>query len=217
MFTRESLCSPVSIVISLPSRCGNEGGKYCTKSDPDVRFYEVDVAATDSAGHIGKDTCRVVIVSGCDPLVSPFCETPASDANGKAEEFYFSKTYVDSAIGVAGQILHEVANLELSWEPGNLSTDLSSIVYLPQLPAPEAPVVQCTIGAQELCGHGQGGMSPGGYVDLKLSSTTIDGGVGYTAIEDLQLVVKVLSNEISGADEVRVCMKLPFIDQASTF
>jgi len=54
----------------LATRCGEMGGDSYCKSDPTmqslkVRFYEIMVTATDSAGNSGSDTCKVIIVPKC--------------------------------------------------------------------------------------------------------------------------------------------------------
>ena len=180
-------------------RCNNIGGSFCRNSPTNFRFYDVDVTATDSAGHSGTETCRVVVVPSCDPTVSPdICQSHnISDVDAK-EGFYLARSYIDSAIA-DDQILYQVAELELEWN----SSGAFPIVYPPPAPCSvdnDAPVVSCTIGAQPLCGNGAGG-----YVDLKLSATVVDGGEICTPNDDLEVVVQILSNEVSsGGDGVSV-------------
>ena len=103
-----------------------------------MRFYDIEVSATDSAGHVGTDTCRVVIVSSCDPLVfnEGDCEEPV-DGNSKAADFYLSRErYVEDALSTGDDpILYEVAEAELVWDSSALPS--GSIAYPPPPPSPK--------------------------------------------------------------------------------
>ena len=39
-----------------------------------VRYYDIRVTATDSAGNIGSDTCKVIVVPSCIPSLVDGCE-----------------------------------------------------------------------------------------------------------------------------------------------
>ena len=39
-----------------------------------VRYYDIRVTATDSAGNIGSDTCKVIVVPSCTPSLVDGCE-----------------------------------------------------------------------------------------------------------------------------------------------
>ena len=56
----------------LYQRCENMSEDLVCLTDPSVdlkiRFYDITVTATDSAGNTGADTCKVIIVPSCDPL-----------------------------------------------------------------------------------------------------------------------------------------------------
>ena len=61
------------------------------------------------------------------------------------------------------------------------------------------PIVNCTLATQGLRGNGGGA-----FADLKLNYTAVDGGNQCTAIDDLEVVLEVLSNEVAvGGEEVR--------------
>ncbi|KAL9191170.1 hypothetical protein ACHAXT_000876, partial [Thalassiosira profunda] len=124
-------------LLYAPTTCGNVGGgSYCEPSPSNVRFYDIEVSATDSAGNIGTDTCRVVIVSSCDPLVfnEGDCEAPV-DGSSKAADFYLSRDYVVNALPTMDPILYEVAEEELVWDSSALPS--GSIAYPPPLPSPK--------------------------------------------------------------------------------
>ena len=104
---------------------------FCEK-DPSmenlkVRFYDITVTASDSAGNTGSDTCKVIIVPRCSPSHDDSCEMfqvdstdSRSSGNGNAgktkkENFYYTLDSMEAAV-VQSQILYQVAEAELVWE-----------------------------------------------------------------------------------------------------
>ena len=91
--------------------CGSESVYSFCKTDPSIgdlktRYYNITVTATDSAGHIGSDTCRVVIV----PSYS------SESKSGKAERYY-SIDVVDASLAQS-EVLYEAAQQKLTWKSG---------------------------------------------------------------------------------------------------
>ena len=103
-----------------------------------VRFYDITVTASDSAGNTGSDTCKVIIVPSCSPSLFDSCEmiqVDSSDSRSssnshssgdegnvgktKKEKFYYYYTLdsIEAAV-VQSQILYQVAEAELVWEHG---------------------------------------------------------------------------------------------------
>lgn len=100
-----------------------------------IRYYDVDIVATDSAGNAGSDTCRVVIIPSCDLAESDDCE----EYNGAS---YYSKSAVDASVDKS-QVLNEAASEGLVWQsnlmPPEPSLDSVEVAVVDNKP----PVVEC--------------------------------------------------------------------------
>jgi hypothetical protein len=75
------------------------------------RLYEITVTSSDSAGNVGKDTCKVVIV--------PSCHEPS--VNGCSPEFKAGKNYYDlktvhSSVEQSHTRYH-VDDIDVLWSP----------------------------------------------------------------------------------------------------
>ena len=113
-----------------PRTCENAVGRdhFCEESVSHVRYYAVDVTATDSAGNIGRDTCKVAIVSSCDHPEPDYCE------KSQAGKYYYAKSHIDNAISEQ-PILYKVSTAKLAWE-----ASLETIAYPepPRVPSSKA-------------------------------------------------------------------------------
>mmetsp|Transcript_2549 Transcript_2549/g.3954 ORF Transcript_2549/g.3954 Transcript_2549/m.3954 type:complete len:1065 (-) Transcript_2549:183-3377(-) len=105
--------------------CGNVGKDlFCKKNPSNVRFYDVIVAATDSAGNTGSDTCKVVVVSGCAPSEENCVKyntksTKSYDDTGKN---YYALEFVLEAVAQP-QTLYKVAAAEFDTSVVNVLSD----------------------------------------------------------------------------------------------
>lgn len=157
-----------------------------------TRYYEVTVTATDSAGHVGVDTCRVAIVP----------------TNGTS---HHATQDVDASVDQS-QVLYDVTSTTLLWDtelsppmpeanlvPGDEQTDLRVGVV-----DNDPPEVDCFIATQNLCGLG-------GFTDLLFSYTAADVD-DCTAVEDLEMSIEILSNEVveTGKEVGYVCIACYF-------
>ena len=77
-----------------------------------VRFYDITVSATDSAGNIGSDSCRVIVVPRCSGL----SECEEYQASGYTHSFY-PLDVIQEEIAQT-QLLHKVTEADLIWEQG---------------------------------------------------------------------------------------------------
>ena len=77
-----------------------------------VRFYDITVSATDSAGNIGSDSCRVIVVPRCSGL----SECEEYQASGYTDSFYPLDVIQDEVAQT--QLLHKVTEADLIWEQG---------------------------------------------------------------------------------------------------
>ena len=83
-----------------------------------IRFYEISVTATDSAGRTGMDTCKVIIVPECDDNANPNnCETVEVDSFHNTDEM--------KQISENSMIRYSLASAQLTWDFG-LKCDLDS-------------------------------------------------------------------------------------------
>jgi len=90
-----------------------EAGPYCELDGSiplNVRFYEIEVRATDSAGHFGMDTCNVIIVPPCK-YYDEGCE------NGDKEPYknYYKRHFVLDIVGQS-VLRHDVTSASTKWQ-----------------------------------------------------------------------------------------------------
>ena len=69
----------VILNVILWQSCDTIGEDWFCRNDPTVqslkvRFYDITVTATDSAGNTGSDTCKVIIVPSCTQTLTDGCE-----------------------------------------------------------------------------------------------------------------------------------------------
>jgi len=84
-----------------------------------IRFYEISVTATDSAGRTGMDTCKVIIVPECDGNVDPSdCET--------VQDSSFHNTDKMKQASENSMMRYSLASAQLTWNFG-LKYDLDSL------------------------------------------------------------------------------------------
>ncbi|KAL3778621.1 hypothetical protein ACHAW5_005068 [Stephanodiscus triporus] len=76
-----------------------------------IRFYEITVTVSDSAGNAGKDTCKVVIIPSCNEPTVNGC---SSELKG-GKNYYDIKT-VDSSVEQSHTRYH-VDDIEVLWSP----------------------------------------------------------------------------------------------------
>lgn len=96
----------------------NDERLFCRRnpSAPNVRFYDVTVTATDSAGNNGSDTCRIVIISSCSNG-TPNCDRFREEGDF-VENFYYSRDFVDEAVAAQLQeAMYKTDAKELVWVP----------------------------------------------------------------------------------------------------
>lgn len=99
-----------------------------------VRYYNISVTASDSAGNTGNDACTVVVIPSCIPsLYTTMFRSCEIDKSAKAEKSAeaetsgksgksakvgkYSLASVDEAVAQS-QILHKVAEAKLVWKHG---------------------------------------------------------------------------------------------------
>ena len=78
--------------------------------DVKIRFYDVTVTATDFAGRVGSDTCRIILVPECsteDKYNTDICTT-------RGKYYYYKREYV-SNLANQSQQRYVVSSLELDW------------------------------------------------------------------------------------------------------
>jgi len=105
--------------------------------DPQLRFYEITVIATDSAGRVGTDTCRIVVVPRCNCKCDcgEICENakhPCRPSKSKAKRGgvgangidvahtygnYFLLDYVREVVDNS-TLRYDIASSALVWEDG---------------------------------------------------------------------------------------------------
>jgi len=51
-----------------------------------IRFYDITVTASDSAGNTGSDTCKVIIVPSCNPSIDGGCDGGGAGGGSKAHK-----------------------------------------------------------------------------------------------------------------------------------
>jgi len=83
-----------------------------------TRYYNITVTATDAAGNIGSDTCRVVIVPSCksqDPGCEKYYKRVPYEKD--AESYYYRISAVDKSVDES-EVLYEAAQQKLVWKSG---------------------------------------------------------------------------------------------------
>ena len=110
--------------------------------DLKTRYYDITVTASDAAGNVGSDTCRVVIVPNCDPETDSNCETYGRPELPNAEEFYYSIDAVNATV-TQSQVLNQVAREELTWEDGLATLDPDEVIEEAIDIDVDPPVVEC--------------------------------------------------------------------------
>jgi len=85
--------------------------------DLKTRYYDITVTATDYAGNVGSDACRVVIVPNCNPETDSDCEEYDRPELPNVEDFYYARSAVYDSV-VESQVLNQVAQQKLKWEDG---------------------------------------------------------------------------------------------------
>ena len=120
--------------------------------DLKTRYYDITVTASDAAGNIGSDTCRVVIVPNCDPETDSNCVEFGRPELPNVEGFYYTQSVVDDSVGESN-VLNHVAREELTWEDG-LSTldpeeETNEAVDVDVIP----PVLTCSLETQGKLSH----------------------------------------------------------------
>jgi hypothetical protein len=76
-----------------------------------IRFYDISVSGSDSAGNDGSDTCKVVIISSCSVPSVNGCSPVLK--NGR---YYYNLGAVHEAVQQS-QTQFQVAKKELLWNP----------------------------------------------------------------------------------------------------
>ena len=96
-----------------PTSCEQLGNRQSQKCLKDIgirtrmRFYEITVTATDSAGRQGMDTCRVIVVSPCGDG-----DQPCEDVDGAS---YFERRHLKE-MSDESRIRYLLASSELKWD-----------------------------------------------------------------------------------------------------
>lgn len=105
-----------------PTSCniGNMKSPKCMKDigvENQIRFYEIIVTATDSAGRQGTDTCHVIIAPPCVD------EFPCEDVSGIS---YLEKEYLKNLVSES-MIRYPLASSQLLWQFDGLDQDFQKI------------------------------------------------------------------------------------------
>ena len=122
--------------------------------DLKTRYYDITVTATDSAGNIGSDKCRVVIVPSCDPETDSdsICEEYNRPGLPNVEDFYYSIAAVNASV-TQSQVLNQVAQQKLVWESGLATPDPDEETNEAEEIDVDPPVVTCNLGTQGMLFH----------------------------------------------------------------
>ena len=83
-----------------------------------TRYYNITVTASDAAGNIGSDTCRVVIVPSCksqDPGCEKYYKRVPYEKD--AESYYYRISAIDASVDES-EVLYEAAQQKLVWKSG---------------------------------------------------------------------------------------------------
>lgn len=129
------------------------------KTDPSMkvlktRYYDITVTASDSAGNIGSDTCRVVIVPSCNPETDS--DLVCVEYNGpdlpNVEDFYYSITAVNESVGES-QVLNEATQQKLVWESGLATLDLDKVTNEAIDIDVDPPLPTCKLNTQGMYSH----------------------------------------------------------------
>jgi len=110
--------------------------------DLKTRYYDITVTATDSAGNIGSDTCRVVIVPSCNPETDSDCEEYGRPELPNVEDFYYTLSAVYDSV-TQSQVLNQVAREELTWGGGLATLDPDVVIVEAVDIDSDPPVIEC--------------------------------------------------------------------------
>ena len=118
-----------------------------------TRYYDITVTASDPAGNIGRDTCRVVIVPSCNPETDSNCEPYGGPMpSSSIEDFYYSIAAVNASV-TQSQVLNQVAQQKLVWESGLATPDPDEETNEAEEIDVDPPVVTCNLGTQGMLFH----------------------------------------------------------------
>jgi len=129
-----SLLTQLLLALLVPS-CGSKSTDVLCETDLSMgdlktRYYDIKVTATDSAGNIGSDTCRVVVIPSCKPQdhgCEKFSKT-VPYVKG-TESYYYAISAVNNSVAQS-EVLYEAAKQTCVWKNG---------LQLPQAP-PDSPL-----------------------------------------------------------------------------
>jgi len=110
--------------------------------DLKTRYYDITVTASDAAGNVGSDTCRVVIVPSCDPETDSNCEAYDGPELPNVENFYYIRSSVFASV-TQSQVLNQVAQQKLTWEDGLATLDPDVVIEEAIDIDVDPPVVEC--------------------------------------------------------------------------
>jgi len=109
-----------------------------------LRFYEIKVIATDWAGHVGSDTCRVAIVPDCNPQ-NENCEVDGQPPH----KYRYNRKYLRDTM-IKSDIRYDITSIKAEWK----SSLLTLLDPGPTIPSksPKSPKIQKISKLRETAG-----------------------------------------------------------------